>query len=157
MNFQFSLYRYLFLPLSKSFVDDVLLFYLTLTYIFITVGSHLEDMTTGWPANWTWTIQGFSPILLPLQSTLCPPFHSQKLAQRTTTWELCVLRLFGRYMWLNPVKTFKTLLVAECEDLLVLWLLKTNLKYLSFYQSEVVCFSLQSLFALYVRWGGGSL
>ena len=41
-------------------------------------------------------------------------------------------------MWLNPVKTFK-ILVAECEDLLVLWLVKTNLKckFLPVWRTEI--------------------
>ena len=56
-----------------------------------------------------------------------PTIPIAKAIWRATTWELCVLRLFGWYMWLNSVKTFK-ILVAECEDLLVLWLPKTNLK-----------------------------
>ena len=53
--------------------------------------------------------------------------HSQSYL-KYTTWELYVLTLFGWYMWFNPVKTFK-ILVAECEDLLVLWLPKTNYKW----------------------------
>lgn len=56
-----------------------------------------------------------------------PTIPIAKAIWRATTWELCVLRLFGWYMWLNPITTFK-ILEAECEDLLVLWLPKTNLK-----------------------------
>ena len=40
-----------------------------------------EDLTSSWPASWTWAIDGCLPVPLSLECTFCPPFPHYELFQ----------------------------------------------------------------------------
>ena len=93
-------------------------------------GGNHEDMTAGWPSNWTRAIRGSSPTPLSLECEFCPLFPQWELFQghNFERARCCWDHLDWRHDWtlLRPLYKLFKILVGECGGLLVLLLPKTK-------------------------------
>lgn len=119
----------------------------------ITVGGgHLKDMTTG-----DLQTEPGNPRLL-THSLACRVLSAHTIPIAKAIWGYNLRVMCLETIWMvyvtQPVRLFK-------DSGSRVWRLTCHCDYprqtsnVKFYQSEVVCFSLQSLFALPVGWGGG--